>query len=126
MKRVIVAVVLLLLVCIGCVVSITMQHAVIETFMDKTEQMETYFVNGDIEAALAVAEQFCTEYRDTTRFFSMFLPHSMLTEVEKSVVSLPSILKNGEHKDFVAEVHRCRLLLEKMHDLEIPTLQNIL
>ena len=126
MKRVIVAVVLLLLVCMGCIVSITLQHEVIEEFMDKTQEMETRFTANDTAGAAALAEAFVKDYTDKTRYFSLFLPHSMLTEVEKSVVSLPAILKNGEHKDFVAEVRRCRLLLQKMHDLEIPTLQNVL
>ncbi len=126
MKRVIVAVVLLLLVCVGCAVSIALQHAVLEEFLTKTEQMEALFKRDDIAGAVAIAETFTADYREKTRVFSMFLPHSMLTEVEKSVVSLPSILKDGEHKDFVAEVHRCRLLLQKMHDLEIPSLENIL
>ncbi|MBQ7038152.1 MAG: DUF4363 family protein [Clostridia bacterium] len=126
MKRVLVAVVLLLLVCIGCAVSITLQHAVLEEFMTKTEQMEELFKRGDVAGAVAAAESFTADYTDKTRVFSLFLPHTMLTEVEKSVVSLPAILTHGEHKDFVAEVHRCRLLLQKMHDLEMPTLQNIL
>lgn len=126
MKRVIVAIVLLLLVCTGCIVSITLQHGVIEEFMDNTREMETRFTQGDTAGAVAVAETFAKEYADKTRYFSLFLPHTMLTEVEKSVVSLPAILTDGEHKDFVAEVRRCRLLLQKMHDLEIPTLQNIL
>lgn len=126
MKRVIFAVLLLLFICIGCIVSITMQHTVIEEFMTKTEQMEALFKQGDVAGAVTVAKTFTADYRDKTRYFSMFLPHVMLTEVEKSVVSLPAILTHGEHKDFVAEVHRCRLLLQKMHDLEIPTLQNVL
>ncbi len=126
MKRVIVAVLLLLLVCIGCTVSIMLQHVVLEEFMTKTEQMEELFKRDDIAKAVDLAESFAKDYADKTRFFSLFLPHSMLTEVEKSVVSLPAILTNGEHKDFVAEVQRCRLLLRKMHDLEMPTLQNIL
>ena len=45
MKRVIVAVVLLLLVCMGCIVSITLQHEVIEEFMDKTQETETRFTS---------------------------------------------------------------------------------
>ncbi len=126
MKRVIFAVLLLLFICIGCIVSITMQHAVIEEFMTKTEQMEVLFKQGDVAGAVTIAEAFTADYRDKTRYFSMFLPHTMLTEVEKSVVSLPAILAHGEHKDFVAEVRRCRLLLQKMHDLEVPTLQNVL
>lgn len=126
MKRVIFAVLLLLLICVGCIVSISLQHAVIEDFTKKTEEMETLFKAGDIDGAVAAAEAFTSDYSDKTRYFSLFLPHDTLTEVEKSVVSLPAILTHGEHKDFVAEVHRCRLLLQKMHDLEIPTLQNVL
>lgn len=126
MKRVILAVLLLLFICVGCIVSITMQHAVIEEFMAKTEKMESLFKQGDVAMAITTAQEFAADYRDKTRYFSMFLPHITLTEVEKSVVSLPAILTHGEHKDFVAEVRRCRLLLQKMHDLEVPTLQNVL
>lgn len=126
MKRIILAVLLLLLICIGCVVSILLQQGVIEEFTEKTEQMERLFKSGDIAGAVAAAEEFTADYSHKTRYFSLFLPHNMLTEVEKSVVSLPSILTHGEHKDFVAEVRRCRLLLRKMYDLEIPTLQNVL
>lgn len=125
MKRVIIAVTLLLVICAACSVSIYLQHTVIDEFMAATEEMEWCFKNGNIVGATAVAEAFCKEYQQKTQYFSLLLPHSTLTEVEKSVVSLPSILSYGEPKDFVTEVHRCRLLLQKMHDLEIPTLQNI-
>lgn len=125
MKRVIVAVLLLLIIIGGCVLSIHAQHAVIEEFLQKTAVMESRFIADDINGALTAAEEFVTEYTHKTRYFSLFLPHVMLTEVERSVVSLPAILSHGEHKDFVAELRRCRLLLQKLHDLEIPTLQNI-
>ena len=126
MKRVIVAVLLLLLVFTGCVVSIVMQNRVIREFTDMTDTMEAQFKAGDISGAIACAETFERNYREKTRYFALFLSHNTLTEVEKSVVSLPSILTHGEPKDFVAEVHRCRLLLKKMYDLELPTFQNIL
>ncbi len=125
MKRVIVAVLLLLLIIGGCVLSIQVQHAVIEELLQYTENLETLFTESKIDRALALAREFAVEYTQQTRYFSLFLPHMMLTEVEKSVVSLPAILSHGEHKDFIAEVRRCRLLLQKLHDLEIPTLQNI-
>ena len=126
MKRVIFAVVLLLFICVGCIVSISLQHEVIEDFINKTEEMESLFKRGDVAGAITVTEAFSEDYRQKTKYFSLFLPHDTLTEVERSVVGLSSILTHGEHKDFVAEVRRCRLLLQKMHDLEIPTLQNVL
>ncbi len=125
MKRVTVAVLLLLLIVGGCILSIHAQHAVIEEFLQYTHEMEDRFTDNKTDDALALAEKFAGEYTRQTRYFSLFLPHVMLTEVEKSVVSLPAILSSGEHKDFVAEVRRCRLLLQKLHDLEIPTLQNV-
>lgn len=126
MKRVILAIVLLLSICVGCIVSISIQHEVIEDCIAKTEEMESLFKRGDVAGAIALTETFTKDYRHKTQYFSLFLPHDTLTEVERSVVGLTSILTHGEHKDFVAEVRRCRLLLQKMHDLEIPTLQNVL
>ena len=125
MKRVIVAVLLLLLIIGGCVLSIYTQHAVIEKFLRDTSAMESLFLQNDVDGALSVAQTFATEYAKKTRYFSLFLPHNTLTDVERCVVGLPAILSNGEHKDFVAELRRCRLLLQKLHDLEIPSLQNI-
>lgn len=125
MKRVIVAVLLLLLIVGGCVLSIYMQHAVIEQFLQDTVKMETMFLSNDLNGTLTLAEAFAAEYQQKTQYFSLFLPHTMLTDVEKSVVGLPAILAHGEHKDFVAELRRCRLLLQKLHDLEVPTLQNV-
>ena len=125
MKRVIVAVVLLFLIVCGCVAAIYVQHAVIEEFLNDTDVMETQFLQSDTAGALKTATQFAEHYTHRTRYFSLFLPHAMLAEVERSVVSLPAILAHGEPKDFVPEVRRCRLLLQKLHDLEIPTLQNI-
>ena len=126
MKRVLVAVVLLFAIAGGCVVSLVHQHAVLQRCMDATTKMETLFVQGDTASALAVAETFCEEYRRETRWFPLFFPHDTLTEMEKSVTSLPAILQHGEPKDFVAETRRCRLLLQNLHDLEMPTWQNIL
>ena len=126
MKRVIVAVLLLLVVSAGCTVSIVMQNRVIREFTAATDTMEERFTAGDVQGAVACAEAFERAYRAKTRCFSLFLPHDTLTEVEKSVISLPAVLTHGEHKDFVAEVRRCRLLLENMYDLELPTLQNVL
>ena len=125
MKRVIVAVVLLLLIGGGCCLSIWMQSSVVGDCVAQTETMETQFIRGDIEGALTTAETFCTEYMQKTRWFSLVLPHNTLTEVEKCITGLPAILTHGEHKDFVAEVRRCRLLLQNMYDLEKPTWQNI-
>ena len=125
MKRVIVAVLLLCGIVVACLLSLWMQNAVLDEFMARTREMEALFDDGHIALATEAAARFAEDYRKQTRIFALFLPHSMLTEVEKSVVSLPAILTHGEHKDFTAEVRRCRMLLEKMHDLEIPTLQNV-
>lgn len=125
MKRVLVAIGLLLGIAIGCVTVILGQHRILEQFLTQTEQMETLFVSGDVQGAAEAAELFAKEYRRKTAYFSLFLPQAMLTETEKSVVSLSPILTNGEHKDFVTEVRRCRMLLQKLHDMEVPTVQNV-
>lgn len=125
MKRVIVAVVLLLLVAVGCIVAIVLQHDILEEFLADTVEMEQLFLEDDLPAATNAAATFAEQYTKKTKYFSLFLPQSLLTETQKSVVSLTPILQHGEHKDFVAEVHRCRLLLQKLHDMEVPTWQNV-
>jgi hypothetical protein len=125
-KRVFVAVGLLLTIALGCLWSITTQGRAVDQLTARTEQMERLFLAGDTDGAAREAAALHREYRRHLNAFTLFLPHETLTEVERSVVSLPAILEKGEPKDFLGEVRRCRLLLSKMMDLERPTLQNIL
>ena len=126
MKRVIAAIVLLSAVIVGCVVSLYNSKREFEYLIDLAVVAETCYRDGDTDGALAAAETLAAEYPNRTRFFSLFLPHQALTELEKSTVSLPLILRYGEPRDFTAEARRCRLMLERLWDQEKPLWKNII
>lgn len=125
MKRVILAVVLLLIIGGGCAVTLWMQTVTTTELIAETERLETLFKQEDTVGAIAASEAFVVACQKACRRFSIFLPHAMLTEVEQSAVNLPAILRYGEPTDYVKEVHRCRLALQKVKELDRPTLQNI-
>lgn len=126
MKRVIAALVLLLVVIVGCVVSLFVGNREFDYLIGLAETAETCYRSGDTGGALAAAETLAAEYPKRTQYFALFLPHQALTELEKSTASLPLILKYGEPLDFTAEARRCRLMLERLWDQEQPLWENII
>ena len=121
----ILAVVLLLIIGVGCAVSLWIQYKLTDELLAETERLETLFKEGDIIGVTAASDAFVIACQRASRKLALFLPHTMLSEMEQSAVNLPAILRYGEPTDYVKEVHRCRLALQKVQELERPTLQNI-
>lgn len=125
MKRVPVAIALLILVCIGCFVSLHFETKILEDLIDLTKNMENAYLEGDEETALQFAEQLAREFPQKTRGFHFVLHHNEITEIEKTAVSLPLVLKVGERENFPVVTRECRLLLERFLALQKPNLENI-
>ena len=126
MKRVIAAVVVLVLVIVGCIASLYISGREFSHLISLAQTAERCYQGGDMEGALQAAEQLAKEYPKCTKRFALFLPHQALTDLEKSTTSLPVILRYGDPRDFPAEARRCRLMLERLWDQELPTLENII
>lgn len=126
MKRVFVAVLLLLLVFAGCITVLILEQHGFASLLAQTDRMESYYRQGNTAAARKEAERFAKDVADTSRRFSWFLPHDRLLRIEEIAVVLPTVLSDGDSQDFLTELYRCRLLLNTLQRLEYPYLENIL
>ena len=125
MKRAITAIVLLVIVTVGSIVWLWSATHHFQPLQQLAEKAEAQFIDGDTEGALQTSELLASEYGRRTRFFDLFISHQALLETEKSVQSLPLILKYGDTQDFMSEIGRCILSLERLWKQELPRLDNI-
>ena len=126
MKRVFVAVVLLLLVAGSCITVLSITQSRFSSLLSQTEQLEQYYLQGETEKAVQSATHFSEEVKQVMHFFSLFMAHKSLVEVETIVVSLPVILTDGDTADFLTELSKCRVMLTTLKQQEYPYLENIL
>ena len=126
MKRVIAAVILLITVAAGCVASYVSCSRHFHTMIALAESAETHCKNGDTATAQRETEQLAAVFDSERRLLSLILPHEALTEAEKTIQGLTVLLPHGEPRDFVSEMRRCRLLLERLWDEEKPAWYNVL
>lgn len=125
MKRVITALVLIVLVVVLCVVSIVMQERSLATLLTMTDDMQKAYDAGDLDTCLQLSNQFVTEYPKRTRFFPFFMRHSDVAAIEDTAAVLPVMLETGNDDHFAIELARCRSQLEHLARMETPTLENI-
>lgn len=126
MKRVFVAVVLLLLVAGSCITVLSITQSRFSSLLSQTEQLEQYYLQGETEKAVQSATHFSEEVKQVMHFFSLFMAHKSLVEVETIAVSLPVILTDGDTADFLTELSKCRVMLTTLKQQEYPYLENIL
>lgn len=125
MKRIYIALVLLAIITAGCLGAILLEKQQLEELIDETYTMEQAFRQGDIRTASQIADNLKQEFPKKARSFALFLHHNVLLEIEECLVLLPLYLQSEEQDDFLAEISRCRLLLEKQLERELPLWENI-
>lgn len=126
MRRVIVAVLLLLLVAGGCITVLSLTESRFSSLLSQTEQLEQYYQQQQTQEAIQSAARFSEQINRDVRFFSLFMPHKALIEVQTVAASLSVILADGDSADFLTELSKCRLMLTTLQQQEYPLLENIL
>lgn len=125
MKRLIVAVVLLIFVIVLSITTLNAQTKGIKDLIEITDQMHEAFDNKEMDKCLEMSKDFVDKFKKTTRFFPLFMRHSDMMKIEETVVMLPVFLETDE-SHFVAELVRCKNMLSNLAKLEVPSLENIL
>ena len=126
MKRVLLAFALLLVVAAGCIFSILTEKNTSDQLIDMADRIEAVFNEGEYDRALELTSEFAEEFTRRTKHFTFFMRHSDISKIEENVITLPILLKAGDHEHFPAEHARCRNQLEKLGELEFPSFDNIL
>lgn len=125
MKRVLFAVFFLIAVVIGCITAFHLETKLIGEMITLTDRIETAYTDGNTQEALRLAKELEQQFPQKTDVFFLFLHHNVLTEIEETIVTLPAYLESGETHEFLAQLNRCRLLLQKQIEMETPSWQNI-
>jgi hypothetical protein len=126
MKRVGVAVVLLLAVSIGCFLALRTEKRLLSSLLTQTAQVEQLYRQEYKAEAITATEQLADNTQRTLRRCACLLPHSTLTEISVLATALPVILKDGNQDDFLTELSKFRMLLTVVKQMEYPYLENIL
>lgn len=126
MKRLLVALGMLIAVAALCFFSIHIQASNSGYLLACLDEMEESFERQDYAACRSQADTFVKEFESRTRSFTYFLRHADISRIEEVAVPLPVLLKQGDLEHFAAELVRCRSLLETLYEGELPLPQNIL
>lgn len=126
MKRVILAAALLLIVAAGCISSIWLQVHQTDYLLGLLDEISDAYEREDRTTCIVLTDQFADEYVRRTKYFPFFMRHSDLTKIEETAVVLPVMIRKEWDDHFPSELVRCRNQLEKLSELELPELQNIL
>lgn len=125
MKRLIVAVAILLSVIILCTFTLNLQSKNIHYLINMIDEIQQSYDQGDLGKCVEVSDRFADEFETRTRFFPFFMRHSDVTKIEETAVTLPIMLESDDTDHFIVELTKCRIQLEQLSKLEKPTLENI-
>ena len=126
MKRLIISVVLLGIVGGICAFSLYIQRTNTKELLGLLDEMETAYESKDLERCQQLSDDFAAAYPKKTHLFSFFLCHSYISSAKEVAVTLPVILKEKDYSHYLTELTRCRSLLERLEELEVPSWNNIL
>ncbi len=125
MKRILFALVILLIVAAMCGTAIIIQKKTVEEFSIMADDIKEAFESEDYETCLVISESFVDEFKTKSRFFPLFMRHSDITRIEETIAALPALLKAGDRHYFACELAKCRYMLSNLSDYESPTLDNL-
>ena len=125
MKRLYIALFLLIAVMAVCVCSHRYQHRQIDRMLSRLEQIEAAARSGDSHA-VQMAEAFAADYRKISDRISCYVPHGELRESRETAALLPSLLRQNSRDELWMELARLRSQLMYIQQLDDPNLQNIL
>ncbi len=126
MKRLFIALATLLAVAGLCVVMLVVEKRDLGYLITATEQIEEVLNAGDLAACEEKTKQFVEEFGTHTRVLPFFVRHADITHVEEVVVPLPYLLEEGDDSRFLAELMRCRTMLQRLEESDRITWENIL
>ncbi len=124
MTRIWTATMLLIGVVGVCFGGLFYQQRQVRALTAELEELEAaYHATGS--TAAAAAEDFAADFRRRTRLFPLFMSHEALAASEECAALLPVRLAAGGRDEGLAELKRCRVLLDQLAALERPTPENI-
>lgn len=126
MKRLLIALVLLLTVTTLCISTHLYLHGRTDALLGTLDDIETAYRLGDTAVALSTAQDFADEYARTGDWISCYVAHGELREGRETAALLPTLLDSSDAEDVYVEIARLRAHLQYLRQVDDPILRNIL
>ena len=126
MKRIYMAVALLLLVAALCVTAHLYLHRQTDRMTGQLADIEAAYSRGDTAQALEIAHQFAEEYHRVSDWISCYVAHGELRESRETAALLPSLIQSGDESGLATEMARLRAQIAHIRQVDDPILRNIL
>lgn len=84
-----------------------------------------YAENGDIQSAKSELEKALDKWNDKMQTMLLFISHGRLDEIEQTINTAYSYIKNSDISMYSAECTRAYLLIENFKNVEFPSINNI-
>lgn len=126
MKRLYIAIALLVSVATSCVLTHLYQHRQMDRMLTTLDRIEAAYRGGDADGAVTVAEDFAAEYQRICDRISCYVAHNELRESRETAALLPTLLQERSEEEIYMEIARLRAQLTFVRQVDDPLLQNIL
>lgn len=126
MKRIYLAVALLLGVVMLCVGAHRYQHVQIDRILDDLSRIEAAARRGDTDAAVRDARRFAAEYQRVSDWISCYVAHDELRESRETAALIPVLLEDANWEELFLEIARLRAQLNHIRAIDDPLPQNVL
>ena len=124
MKRLLIAVVLLVFTAALCIGPNCFLSRSTARLLQTLDAANAAAEQNDLTAATAAVEAFCRDFEQDNRFLPLFFPHEKLDAIEESTALL-SLVVQQDTAHLAEELSRCRWRVEHLRQSERLTLTNI-
>ncbi|MBQ3133655.1 MAG: DUF4363 family protein [Clostridia bacterium] len=125
MKRVYIAIGLLVTVCALCVFAVVYLSYQTESMIREMDHLTDIFNPERPEEYLDETKAVIESFRKRAAFLPFFIRQNTLMEIEAELETLPALIEKGEPLDFVGTLSRCQTRLETQLRIELPLPRNI-
>ena len=108
MKRLYIAIALLVSVATSCVLTHLYQHRQMDRMLTTLDRIEAAYRSGDADGAVTVAEDFAAEYQRICDRISCYVAHNELRESRETAALLPTLLRERSKEEIYMEIARLR------------------
>ena len=126
MKRLIVAIILLICAVVFSVGSIWMQTNTLDEISADLAAIEQAYMAGDLETCADLTETLVNEYPERTAVLEWFIGHNHIYGVYDALSILPITLEEESDYTFPIKLEECKIQLEHLRERGLPMLENII
>lgn len=126
MKRIVIALILLITAVSVSVWSNISFEKSMESFSVSLKELISYSENADNEKLEEETLKVVEAWRDSSAFLHSLVAHEGMDELEKSITSLPLLLKHSDREEFVNECIKAVNQIDNLIDSERLNVGNVL